>query len=561
MLQRLIIHNVALIEKLDVEFFEGFNVMTGETGAGKSIIIDSVNLVIGERANRELIKHGADKATVQAIFTFNHNERVASLCESLGVEDAEDTLILSRELSSSGKNACRANGTLVTLTALKSLSDCLIDVHGQHEHQSLLDVQRHIDILDAFALEELREQKAIVAEQYAAHHATNKRMLKGFLSEQERMRRIDILKFQIGEINAARLEPGEDIILAEERLLLSNSEQIIRSIEEGYRCLTEEDGGALPNAKRASHSILNIASFSEQYESIHTRLENAYYDLEDISLSLRDAKNSFEYDPSRLDEIEKRLDIIQMLKRKYGASIEDILSFAKKCEEELFEIESEAELRERLEKERGEHLKTFRDAAGKLYLLRRKAADKFEKLVLEQLKDLGLQRANFSVQIEHDSEAISANGSDAIEFYLSTNAGEPLKPLSKVASGGEMSRIMLAFKTIVAAIDGIDTLIFDEIDTGISGRVASVVGEKMLSIAGSRQVVCVTHLPQIAAMADHHYLVKKSMAEESTTTSLILLDEQQRRHEVARIMGTSEESQLALEHAGELIRAAKQLKH
>ncbi|MEL7608553.1 MAG: DNA repair protein RecN [Bacillota bacterium] len=560
MLQRLIIHNVALIEKLDVEFFEGFNVMTGETGAGKSIIIDSVNLVIGERANRELIKHGAEKATVQAVFTFPHNERLIELCESLGVEDAEDTLILSRELSSSGKNACRANGTLVTLAALKSLCDCLIDIHGQHEHQSLLDAERHVEILDAFASEELRRHKAIVAGLCAKYHAANKRLLKGFLSEQERMRRIDILKFQITEIGAARLEPGEDNTLAEERLLLSNSEQIIRTLEEGYECLTAEDSGALANAKRAAHSVANIASFAEQYESIRSRLENAYYDLEDICFALRDAKNSFEYDPSRLDEIEKRLDIIHMLKRKYGATIEDILFFSKKCEEELFEIESEAELRMRLESERAEHLGAYRAAAEELYLSRRKAADEFEKLVLEQLKELGLTRADFCVRIEHNVEAIGANGSDAVEFYLSTNAGEPLKPLSKVASGGEMSRIMLAFKTIVAATDGIDTLIFDEIDTGISGRIASVVGEKMLSIARSRQIICVTHLPQIAAMADRHYLVQKSMAEESTTTTLILLDEQQRRHEVARIMGTNEESKLALEHAGELIDAAKQFK-
>lgn len=561
MLQRLIIHNVALIEKLDVEFFEGFNVMTGETGAGKSIIIDSVNLVIGERANRELIKHGAERATVQAVFTFsNNNERLVSLCESLGIEDAQDTLILSRELSPSGKNACRANGTLITLAALKSLSDCLIDIHGQHEHQSLLDVQRHVEILDAFASEEIREQKMVVAEQCCAYHAANKRLLKGFLSEQERMRRIDILKFQITEIGNARLEPGEDAALAEERLLLSNSEQIIRSLEESYQRLTAEDSGALSNAKHAAQSVLGIASLADQYESIHTRLENAYYDLEDISLILRDAKNSFEYDPSRLNEIEKRLDLFQMLKRKYGASIEDILSFAKKCEEELFEIESEAELRERMESVREEHQKAYRAAAMQLNLSRRKAADEFEKLVLEQLKELGLTRANFNVQIEHDNNSIGANGSDAVEFYLSTNAGEPLKPLSKVASGGEMSRIMLAFKTIVAAIDGIDTLIFDEIDTGISGRIASVVGEKMLSITRSRQVICVTHLPQIAAMADRHYLVQKSMADQSTTTTLILLDTQLRQHEVARIMGTSEESKLAFEHAGELINAAQLLK-
>lgn len=557
MLQRLSIYNFALIRQLEVEFSGGFNVITGETGAGKSILIDAVNFVIGERASRELLKSGAVKAYVEAAFACARpSAALLERLEEFGLELEDGGLVLARELSATGRSVCRINGAMVPLSVQKAVSDCLIDIHGQHEHQSLLDATRHIDLLDAFGAEPLDAAKADTAASSGRLAQVNKRLLQGFLDESERIRRMDILRYQINEITAAMLQQGEEESLDEERVRLANGERILTVLEECNALLSDDHTGTLQSLRQAARASGEISRFSGEYQIISTRLDSLYYDLEDVYHSLRSARDSFEFDPETQARVEERLDVIHNLKRKYGQDISEILAYGKQAQEELTALESNAAERETLERQRTELEVEYLEAAQRLTRLRKQAAERMEAAILTQLADLELTRARFSVIITHQ-DRFDANGMDRVEFYLSTNRGEPLKPLQKVASGGETSRIMLALKSILAEVDGIDCLIFDEIDAGVSGRIATVVGEKIASLSRGRQIICVTHLPQIAAMADAHYLVKKTMSDTDTTTSLDRLEEEEHVVEVARIMGLDGASQIALAHAQELIDIGK----
>ena len=554
MLARLFIKNVAIIEQLDIELGRGFNVLTGETGAGKSIIIDAVNLILGERASRELIKYGADKASVEAVFDLSGCDSALAALSKMEIDtsDPEETVI-SRELSASGKNVCRINGTLVNLASLKSVTDNIVDVHGQHEHQSLLNPQKHIDFLDSFARGALNGVKSRVASLYDEYRAIRNEKLSGFGSEEERAREMDILAFQIQEINAAELKDGEEERLNAELSLLANAEKIMNALSEAHQLLSG-DSGARTGVDGARRAMAEIASFSTDYEEIRARLDDIYYSLEDAAVTVRDNKNSFEFDPARLNAIEDRLELISNLEKKYGGSILKVLEFRDRAAQRLDMLKNADERQAELDKRLSDTMEKYDKAAHELTVLRRDAAAGLTAALYAQLGELGLEKAKFEVDFSTEG-VFTANGADRVEFLLTTNPGEPLKALAKVASGGEMSRIMLAFKALFADNDEISTLIFDEIDTGISGRVAGVVGDKMVKIADSHQVICITHLPQIAALADRHYLVEKSDDGERTTTGVRLLGYEDRCRQVAAMMDGNPDSQASLNHARELIDA------
>lgn len=562
MLQSLYLENIALIEKLGIELFPGFNVLTGETGAGKSIIIDAVNFVLGERTSRDLIRNGAARAKVEAVFSLNEGDAAFAALDALGIEYDGNELILSRELSAAGRNACRVNGTLVPVASLKSVSDTLVDIHGQHEHQALLDAENHISYLDAYchadSLPIIEKIDAIVSRR-------NELMLKrnsGFSSQREREREMDMLRYQIEEIASANLEAGEEERLNAEKTVLLNAKRIRTALETAHMALSgAEEGSALSAIDTARRSMRDIAALNKDYEALGDKIEELYYAAEDISFVLRDTSENVESDMQRLEEIEQRLKLISDLKRKYGRTVEDVIDFGKDAGTKLNELENAealaAELDAKLDKLKAE----YNVAADELSKVRRAAGDRLKRDVLNELKDLGMAKAMFDVALSDASGGEPRKGGrETAEFMLSANPGEPLKPLEKVASGGELSRIMLCFKSIFADNDRVPTLIFDEIDTGISGRTAAVVGEKMLGIAKKHQVICVTHLAQIAALADAHLMVRKYDDGKNTFVETRQLNEEEKVQRIAQMMDGESDSPSALTHARELIARADKIK-
>lgn len=562
MLQSLYLENIALIEKLGIELFPGFNVLTGETGAGKSIIIDAVNFVLGERTSRDLIRNGAARAKVEAVFNLNEGDAAFAALDALGIECDGNELILSRELSAAGRNACRVNGTLVPVASLKSVSDTLVDIHGQHEHQALLDAENHISYLDAYCH---AESLPIIEKIDAIVSRRNELMLKrnsGFSSEREREREMDMLRYQIEEIASANLEAGEEERLNAEKTVLLNAERIRTALETAHMALSgAEEGSALSAIDTARRSMRDIAALNKDYEALGDKIEELYYAAEDISFVLRDTSENVESDMQRLEEIEQRLKLISDLKRKYGRTVEDVIDFGKDAETKLNELENAealaAELDAKLDKLKAE----YNVAADELSKVRRAAGDRLKRDVLNELKDLGMAKSMFDVALSDASGGEPRKGGrETAEFMLSANPGEPLKPLEKVASGGELSRIMLCFKSIFADNDRVPTLIFDEIDTGISGRTAAVVGEKMLGIAKKHQVICVTHLAQIAALADAHLMVRKYDDGKNTFVETRQLNEEEKVQRIAQMMDGESDSPSALTHARELIARADKIK-
>ena len=562
MLQSLYLENIALIEKLGIELFPGFNVLTGETGAGKSIIIDAVNFVLGERTSRDLIRNGAARAKVEAVFNLNEGDAAFAALDALGIEYDGNELILSRELSAAGRNACRVNGTLVPVASLKSVSDTLVDIHGQHEHQALLDAENHISYLDAYCH---AESLPIIEKIDAIVSRRSELMLKrnsGFSSEREREREMDMLRYQIEEIASANLEAGEEERLNAEKTVLLNAERIRTALETAHMALSgAEEGSALSAIDTARRSMRDIAALNKDYEALGDKIEELYYAAEDISFVLRDTSENVESDMQRLEEIEQRLKLISDLKRKYGRTVEDVIDFGKDAGTKLNELENAealaAELDAKLDKLKAE----YNVAADELSKVRRAAGDRLKRDVLNELKDLGMAKAMFDVALSDASGGEPRKGGrETAEFMLSANPGEPLKPLEKVASGGELSRIMLCFKSIFADNDRVPTLIFDEIDTGISGRTAAVVGEKMLGIAKKHQVIGVTHLAQIAALADAHLMVRKYDDGKNTFVETRQLNEEEKVQRIAQMMDGESDSPSALTHARELIARADKIK-
>lgn len=570
MLLQLDINNIALIEKVSVEFGQGLNVMTGETGAGKSIMIDSINAVLGERVSKDLIRTGSEKGFVEAVFAVD-NERFRDLFEEYGIEpEADGTVVISREFNMAGRNICRINGKMATVSMLKIIGERLIDIHGQHDNQSLLRTESHLDLLDSFggtAVLQLKEQYSSLLAEYK-EVKTRLRNVTGEHGERER--KIDLIKYQIDEIKKAKLKKGEEEELNKQKVLLSSSEKISGSLASAYELLYSGGNSgksAVDALNGALSEIGSITRFSPDFDEIYKKLQDVSYQLEDAVDDVRKQRDSAEYDPDRLEQIEERLDLIYKLKRKYGSSVEDVLSFCSRRETELSELHSSEEIAAGLTENLKELGGRLYDAAVKIDIERRNAAAILEESIGQELDDLEMKKARFKVDIVFDESCDSygehrfqQGGLNKVEFLISPNAGEPLKPLARIASGGEMSRIMLAIKKILADVDMIPTLIFDEIDIGISGKAAQKVGEKLSYISGGHQVICVTHLAQIACMADNHYLIEKLSDNESTRTFINKLNGSQVEHEISRILGGDGVSGTSVKYARELLDNARNFK-
>lgn len=570
MLLELTIQNLALIDDLTISFGEGFNILTGETGAGKSIVVDAVNLVLGERADRDLISIGADRARIQALFDVSDNQPVMDVLRQFEIETEDDLLIISRELTTAGKNICRICGHIVPLSTLKQISSLLLDIHGQHEHQSLMDDKRHLSFLDNFAGKTIEEDLLRVKESYHAYRAIQSELNKLKTDASERERRIDMLSFQFQELKGAELQKDEEVQLERQRELFRNAQKITDNLVDAYASLY--DGGdsgdsTLESLRRGADAMNAISTIDEAYEKLYTRLQDLYYQLEDASMEIRDLKDQFEFDQQESDRVDERLDLIHRLRRKYGPTTKDMLLYQADIEKELLRIEDSDALIEELSRKVKRQQETLFNASIQLHEKRKEAAGRFEKEIEIQLRDLGMKNAQFKVVFDPLPDKVSTaarfsvSGMDQVAFFMTANLGQPLKPLSHVASGGELSRIMLALKNISAQHLGIPSMVFDEIDTGISGRMAQVVAEKMTEIAARHQVICVTHLPQIAAMADSHFHVKKYDSDGRTRTIVVKLDTAARTEEIARMIGGAQEnSESSLKHARTMLVQAAERK-
>ena len=557
MLTRLQVSNIALIDKSDIDFDAGFSVLTGETGAGKSLLIESVSFVLGERASRESIRTGADRAAVEATFLLSSDSPVRGYLSAQQLDNGDD-LVLYRELSLSGRNVCRVNGTMVSTAELKAIGDLLVDLHGQHAHQSLLNQETHLELIDAFAKIDADGLKSRMeaARQTALQAENNLAILKNGLRERER--RIDSIRFQLREIDAVSPTDGEEEQLEADRLRMRNAETIVDGLNAAYDALFS-DGGALSALTDARDALSRIGAYDDAYQKMSERTDDAYYTIEDVAYELRDSRDAFRYDPALLEQTESRLASIQNLKRKYGASIAEILAYRDKIEKEYRVLNDGENQAEAIEQAYREAVDTFGSLAEQLSARRKAAAKELMRRTIAELNEMGMPHAVMETQFTPiPKEQLAETGIDSAAFLLSANRGEPVKPLIKVASGGEMSRIMLAMKAALSDADRIETLVFDEIDTGISGMVANSVAQKMRALGRKHQVLCVTHLPQIAAYADAQYVAYKYSDAEKTHSVTRRLTEAERPKEIARIMGSGEDDAAAMEHAKRLIASVKQ---
>lgn len=561
MLMQLSIRNLALIDAMTIDFAPGMNVMTGETGAGKSIVVDAVNLVLGERADRELIASGQTKARVDAVFDITDNEKVKAMLRDMELEGDEDMVSISRELTSAGKNICRMNGAVVPLQTLRQVSSQLLDIHGQHEHQLLLDSRNHVAYLDEYAGDEIRPLLEQTAQLYSAWRTAAQRLSKLRKSVAEREQRIDMLRFQLEELRSARLVEDEEEELERQKVFYRNAGKIMAAFDEACGMLDSGAAGGGSSAvellREGVRALTPVASLDSRYEAVYARLDGLCYEVEDAVAELTDLREEMDYDEREAERVESRLDLLRRLNRKYGATTREMIRYRDRIAAELGELEDSDETMERLEKEYRQSAKALKEISAQLTHAREEAACRFEKSIEAQLHDLGMKNARLSMAFapmeagEKLSDRFSAQGVDRIEMMFCANLGQPMKPLARVASGGELSRIMLALKNLSAQKPGIPrSMVFDEIDTGISGRMAQVVSEKMSQIGDHHQVICVTHLPQIAAMADEQFLVRKGDEGGVTRTEVVRLSREQRAQEIARMVGGAAcDSESSVRHA------------
>ena len=557
MLQLLHIENIAIIERADITFERGFNALTGETGAGKSIVIDALGAVLGQRTSRDLIRTGAEKAFVSAVF----DEVCAQLpvLAGCGIAPEEDgTLLLQRELYPDGRNVCRANGRPITVALLREIGNSLLNIHGQHDSTQLLDEQQHLAYLDRFGrLDGQRERYGVL---FAAMRETQRRISSLAMDEAEKARRVDTLRRQIEELERAELQQGEEEALTARRNILRNGEKFIAAVAEADACLNGDDEalGAVCAIERAAGALRGLRSLSEEFVGLSDRLEELRCEAYDLAAIVRDKKDEFDFSPQELDAVESRCDQLYRLKKKYGATVEEMLGFLERSKEELEGIEYADDRIAQLEKTLAGQKKEVYRAARELSDARRTAAKELEARILRELRELDMEKVRFAIAFEETEPA--EDGMDAVRFLMSANVGEELKPIHKIASGGELARIMLALKNVLAELDSVQTLVFDEVDTGVSGRAAQRVAEKLAKVSRQKQVLCVTHLPQLAAMADAHLGVAKGEANGRTLTTVTQLDRAARRRELARLTGGELQSDAMLKSAGELLAAAEAFK-
>lgn len=567
MLQALHIQNFAIIQELTLDFKQGMTVLTGETGAGKSIIIDAVGLLAGGRGSSEFVRYGEKKCLLEGQFSLNGNKEVAELFEKHAIDSDDQVIMIQREIYTTGRNVCRVNGSIVTIAVLKEIGNALIDIHGQNEHQELMLPESHIELLDQYGDKDLVSAKKQYESLFREYRAVKKEQKNWQYNEQELAQRQDILSFQVQEIGEAELEEDqEEEHLKEEEQKLSNYQSIVEALSNSYQALQgEEESGGLDLVGQAMDIMASIESMDERFKQISDTISAAFFQIQEASSDIYNEMDNLEYDEERLNQIEERLNLIQQLKRKYGSSIKEIKAFYKNAVEELEKIENREGQMDHLIKRIKELEVELLKVGSRLSSARREAAVKLEKAIHEQLKELFMDKVVFSVHFSQSIESFTIetaheNGMDKVEFYVATNPGEPLKPLVKVASGGELSRMMLAMKTVFSKEQGITSIIFDEVDTGVSGRVAQAIADKIYSVAYHSQVLCITHLPQVAAMADQHLYISKVVIDERTSTHVEQLADEDKVSEVARMLAGSEITKLTMDTAKELLSLARQKK-
>ena len=562
MLSKLTIKNVALIENAEINFGEGLNVLSGETGAGKSVILDSVNFVLGAKADRTMIRYGESECLVRAEFIVPENSRAVQTLRGMDI-DTDGEIIVSRKFTDAGKNAVKINGNTVTATMLRKVTDSLVDVHGQSEHFFLLQESNQLKTLDGVVGTELETKKSVLSQ-----YLNEKRRIKEQISmlggdEKERGRRLDILQFQIEEIRAVDLQEGEEEELLSKRNKINNLEKIMRSVQESLDYLTGE-AGVLDGLRRANRSISAVSALDDAYANASEKLESIAIDADDVAQTLSDLADELYFDEHEAEEVENRLDAIRSLKRKYGANKAEIDGYLEKIQAE-YDLLSDCEGQfAALTEEKAKLDKKIYAVCKEMKALRKTHGEAFCARVTKELQTLNIASAQFAIEFaeytQADVDSANSNGLDSVQFLFSANAGEPMKPLDKIISGGEMSRFMLAVKTQLSQVNEISTYIFDEIDAGISGKTAKVVGEKLARISKNTQIIAVSHLAQIAVMSDNEFLIEKTETDGKTLTNVVELNEQTQKREIVRLLGGSEGDEYALKHAEELLKQAKEYK-
>lgn len=559
MLQELTIDDLAIIPHLSLEFNDHMTVLTGETGAGKSIIIDAVSLLAGRRGSQELIRKGSDKLVVQGQFTLPMQSSYVQELDDLGINHDDGVLIISRTIHRNGRNTIRVNGTLINTTVLKKIGSALVDIQGQNDSQRLLQPDQHLEMLDQFAGNELLKVRTQYQQLYQRYQQIKSTLEKKQANEQQWAQRLDMLHYQVKEIGDAHLKADEEEQLTAERDRLEHFQQINQTLQDVIAVLNGDEGTpVLDQLANLMDATSQISQFDSEYDDLAKSITDSYYNLQDSANQAGHELDNLAYDDGRLQEINDRLTLIGDLEHKYGDSLKDVLSYYDRIRKELAKMEGAADSNDDLEEQLQASTQQLSQLAGKLHTMRVKAASQLERRVHQQLSDLYMDKAVFQVHFKSvDQLTFTATGQDNVEFYIQTNPGERLGPLVRIVSGGELSRVMLALKTIFARVEGVTSIIFDEVDTGVSGRVAQAIADKIKLIAANSQVLCITHLPQVAAVAQHHFLISKHLQNKRTVTEVQGLNKQERINELARMLAGEKITKLTREHAEELLEMAR----
>lgn len=554
------IKNFAIIESLSLTFQEGMTVLTGETGAGKSIIIDALGLLVGGRGSADFIRHGEERLELQGLFALAEDNLACrnALIEN-GIDASDDMVVLERSLFRSGKNSCRINGKLVTTVLLRQIGSKLIDIHSQHEHQELMNEEFHLSLLDRFASDKIKPALTKYQTNFKEYQTIEKEWQNWTKNERELAQRLDMLRFQQQEIENANLQAGEEDRLLEQKNILANFEKLNENLQGAYAAIQGEPGG-LEFVGEAMRQMETAASIHTDYKAVSEAISSSYYMLEDSMSQIRQSLDHLEFQPEELNQIESRLNDLNQLKRKYGKTIEDIIQYEQEISSEMEKLTDSESHVGHLETKLATLKTELTKQAATLTDIRKKAAVTLEKQIKQELNQLYMEKAIFSVRFEANKMELTELGQDSVVFYMSTNPGEPLKPLAKIASGGELSRMMLALKTIFSRHQGITSIIFDEVDTGVSGRVGQVIAEKIYAVSVGSQVLCISHLPQVAAMANHHYYITKKVQNKRTTTSVTVLKGVEKVEEISRMIAGIEVTELTKQHAKEMIEQAEKVK-
>ncbi|TGD21708.1 DNA repair protein RecN [Companilactobacillus suantsaicola] len=557
MLKKLIINNFAIINKLQIDFKSGMTALTGETGAGKSIIIDALGLLVGSRSSIDFIRTGQEQLNVQGLFEVKSSSPIFAILTEYGINCDDNQIIIKREINRKGRNVCRINNELVKTNVLRQVGKFLVEIHGQNQQQELLDEDNHINILDRFADDKFQNDLLTYSKLFTAYQEKKSRLRTIQKNSQNLVQRIDMLKFQIEDIDSAKITAGEDDQLEDEKNQLSNFEKISSALQESYQGLSENNVGVVDALGNVRDQLEEIMDFDKSYQELYDSVNGAYYQLQDNAATIADAIENLDFDENRLDNIQKRLITLDNLKKKYGPTLDEVIEFGQNAHDELSKIDIDDDTEQKLETEIAAQQKELLNLGKELSKARHQTATNLEKSINHQLKDLYMPNARFSVAFKSLDEDLSSKGIDQIQFNLKTNVGEDYKPLVKVASGGELSRVILAFEAIIAEKMNVETIVFDEIDTGVSGRVAQAIGDKIYKVSQFLQVLCITHLPQVAAMSDIQFEIKKETVKDKTETKVSLLNDLQRIEAISLMLAGTKVTDLTREHAQELLELAE----